>query len=161
MALGNYEQADFFFTIANFFLVRSNRPEPLLDWGQLAYRQGEIKLAIARYESALKLVEEYSVYGPGTLGWSPYGNFLFQRESIVRELAPQLIRIDVTDDLAQRYLELGDWYEALGDTESAAGVYRRLLMCVPDLAVAEERLRELETRGLDSSGQFCEGCKNE
>jgi tetratricopeptide (TPR) repeat protein len=144
MALGDYDQADFFFILANVFLVRSNQPEPLLDWGQLAYRQGEMELAIVRYESALSLVEEYSVYGPGTLGWSPYGNFLFQRESIARELAPQLIRIDVTDDMAQRYLELGGWYKALGDAENAANVYRRVLARVPDLAVAEERLRELE-----------------
>ncbi len=148
MALGDYERADFFLTLANFFLVRSNRPEPLLDWGQLAYRQGEMELAIARYESALKLVEEYSVYGPGKLGWSPYGNFLFQRESIARELAPQLVRIDVTDELAQRYLELGGWYEELGDTESAVAVYRRVLTRVPDLAAAEERLQELEGVGI-------------
>ncbi len=147
MALGDYEQADFFFSLANFFLVRSNRPEPLLDWGQLAYRQGEIELAIARYEAALRLVEEYSIYGPGTLGWSPYGNFLFQRESIARELAPQLISIDLTDDLAQRYLELGGWYEVLGDMENAIKVYRRVLARVPDLATAEERLRELEGKG--------------
>lgn len=147
MALGNYEQADFFYSLANYFLVRSNQPEPLLDWGQLAYRQGEMELAIARYKAALKLVEEYSIYGPGTLGWSPYGNFLFQRESIARELAPQLVRIDVTDDLARRYLELGNWYEALDDTENAVKVYSRVLARVPDLAVAEERLRELEGKG--------------
>jgi tetratricopeptide (TPR) repeat protein len=146
MALGNYGQADFFFSLSNLFLVRFNRPEPLLDWGQLAYRQGEVELAITRYEAALKLVEEYSIYGPGTLGWSPYGNFLFQRESIARELAPQLVRTDVTDDLAQRYLELGSWYEALDDTQNAASVYRRALSHVPDLTIAEERLRELEEK---------------
>jgi tetratricopeptide (TPR) repeat protein len=144
MALGNYEQADFFFSLANFFLVRSNLPEPLLDWGQLAYRQGDVEQAIARYEAALSLVEEYSVYGPGTLGWSPYGNFVFQRESIARELAPQLIRIDVTDDLAQRYLELGSWYEELGDPENAVAVYSRVLSRVPDLAEAESRRRKLQ-----------------
>jgi tetratricopeptide (TPR) repeat protein/O-antigen ligase len=144
MALGDYERADSAFIQANLFLVRSNRPEPLLDWGRLAYRQGDVERAIARYESALKLVEEYSIYGPGTLGWSPYGNFLFQRESIARELAPQLVRIDVTDDLAQRYLELGSWYEELGDVENAVAVYRRVLSHVPDLAAAGERLRALE-----------------
>jgi tetratricopeptide (TPR) repeat protein len=144
MALGDYEQADFFFALANFFLVRSNWSEPLLDWGQLAYRQGDVELAIARYEAALELVEEYSIYGPGTLGWSPYGNFVFQRESIARELAPQLVRIDVTDDLAQRYLELGSWYEALGDTGNAANVYRRVLARVPNLTAAQERLHKLD-----------------
>jgi tetratricopeptide (TPR) repeat protein len=143
MALGSYERADFYFGLANFFLVRSNRPDPLLDWGRLAHRQGEIETAIARYEAGLGLVEEYSVYGPGTLGWSPYANFLFQRESIARDLAPQLIRIDVTDDLAARYLELGRWYEELGDSESAAAVYRRVLSRVPDLAAAERRLHAL------------------
>jgi tetratricopeptide (TPR) repeat protein len=147
MSLGNYERADFFFSLSNFFLVRFNRPDPLLDWGQLAYRQGQVELAIGRYEAGLKLVEEYSIYGPGTLGWSPYGNFLFHRESIARELAPQLVRIDVTDDLAQRYLELAGWYEALDDTQNATAVYRRVLWRVPDLTIAEERLRELEAKG--------------
>jgi tetratricopeptide (TPR) repeat protein len=144
MALGNYEQADFFLALANFFLVRSSQLNPLLDWGQLAYHQGEIELAIARYESALGLAEEYSIYGPGTLGWSPYGNFVFQRESIARELAPQLMRIDMTGDLAQRYLELGAWYKELEDVENAIKVYRYLLARDPDLIVAEKRLRELE-----------------
>jgi tetratricopeptide (TPR) repeat protein len=144
MALGDYEQADFFFVLANFFLVRSNRVKPLLDWGQSAYHQGELALAIARYEAALGLIEEYSIFGPGTLGWSPYGNFIFQRESIARELAPQLIRIDVTDDLTQCYLDLGRWYEELEDTENAVNVYRRVLAHVPGLTAAEKRLRELE-----------------
>ena len=54
------------------------------------------------------------------------------------------MRIDVTDDLARRYLELGRWYEELGDIESALDVYRRLLIRVPDLAEAESRRKELQ-----------------
>ncbi|MFZ5915502.1 MAG: tetratricopeptide repeat protein [Chloroflexota bacterium] len=144
LALGDEQQADFFFALANLFLVRSNRPEPLLDWGQLAYRQGKLDRAITRYQAALSLVEEYSVYGPGTLGWSPYGNFLFQRESITRELAPQLVRIDVTDDLALRYLELAEWYQEAGDVTAAMDVYRRVLAHVPDLTEAEIGRQRLE-----------------
>ena len=89
-------------------------------------------------------MQEYSVYGPGTLGWSPYANFLFQRESIAQELAPQLVRIDVTDELAGRYLELAVMYEELNDKENAAATYRRVLRRVPDLNIAQERLRMLE-----------------
>ena len=54
------------------------------------------------------------------------------------------MRIDVTDDLAQRYLELGAWYEELEDVENAIKVYRYLLARAPALVVAEKRLRELE-----------------
>jgi tetratricopeptide (TPR) repeat protein/O-antigen ligase len=116
------------------------------DWGELAYRQGQLDEAIARYEQALDMVRGTTAYGPGTLGISEYGWYIFYRESIMPDLLPQLVRIDITDDVAQKYFELGQWYEEKGDTEKALDTYGELLAAVPDFAPAIERKQILVPR---------------
>jgi tetratricopeptide (TPR) repeat protein len=145
MALGEHEQAEYYLQAAlNIFTFSmGEKMEPLLTRGRLAYLQGELDEAITNYELALGMVEEYTIYGWGTLGWSPYGHFLFQRESIAPDLLPQLVRADITDSLAERYLELGGWYEEIGDRDKAIDTYRRVLAAVPDFTAAARRLEEL------------------
>jgi tetratricopeptide (TPR) repeat protein/O-antigen ligase len=145
MALGEHEQAEYYLQAAlNIFTFNmGEKMEPLLTRGRLAYLQGELDEAITNYELALGMVEEYTIYGWGTLGWSPYGHFLFQRESIAPDLLPQLVRADITDSLAERYLELGGWYEEIGDRDKAIDTYRRVLAAVPDFTAAVRRLEEL------------------
>lgn len=146
MALGEYEQAEYYLQAALNILTFSigEKMGPLLTWGRLAHLQGELDEAIISYELALGMVEEYTIYGWGTLGWSPYGNFLFQRESTAPDLLPQLLRADITDHLAERYLELGGWYEEIGDQDKAMETYRRVLAAVPDFMAAAQRLEELQ-----------------
>ena len=146
MALGEHEQAEYYLQ-ASLNILTFNMGEkmgPLLTRGRLAYLQGELDEAITSYELALSMVEEYTIYGWGTLGWSPYGNFLFQRESTAPDLLPQLLRADITDRLAERYLELGGWYEEIGDQDKAIETYRRVLAAVPDFLAAARRLEELQ-----------------
>jgi len=146
MALGEYEQAEYYLQAALNILTFSmgEKVGPFLTRGRLAYLRGELYEAITNYELALSMVEEYTIYGWGTLGWSPYGHFLFQRESIAPDLLPQLVRADITDSLAERYLELGGWYEEIGDQDKAIGTYRRVLATVPDFTAAAQRLEELQ-----------------
>jgi tetratricopeptide (TPR) repeat protein len=146
MALGEYEQAEYYLQAALNIMTFNigGKMGPLLTWGRLAYLQGELDAAITRCELALGMVEEYTIYGWGTLGWSPYGHFLFQRESIAPDLLPQLVRADITDSLAERYLELGGWYEEIGDQNKAIETYRRVLAAVPDFTAAARRLEELQ-----------------
>jgi hypothetical protein len=80
------------------------------------------------------------------LGTSEYGWYIFYRESIRPDLLPQLVRIHVTDDLAQKYFELGQWYEEKGDTEKALDTYCELLAAVPHFAPAIERKQILVSR---------------
>lgn len=146
MALGEHEQAKYYLQAA-LNIPTSHMDEkmgPLLTLGRLAYLQGKLDEAITSYELALGIVEEYTIYGWGTLGWSPYGNFLFHRESIAPDLLPQLIRADITDSLAERYLELGGWYEEVGDQDKAIETYRQVLAAVPDFTAAAQRLEELQ-----------------
>jgi tetratricopeptide (TPR) repeat protein len=146
MVLGDYEQAEYYLQAGLNILTfnMGEKMEPLLTWGRLAYLRGELDEAIASYELALGMVEEYTIYGWGTLGWSPYGHFLFQRESIAPDLLPQLVRADITDSLAERYLELGGWCEEIGDQGKAIETYHRVLAAVPDFMAAAQRLEELQ-----------------
>jgi tetratricopeptide (TPR) repeat protein len=146
MTLGEYEQAEYYLQAALNILTfnMGEKMEPLLTRGRLAYLQGELDEAITSYEWALSMIEEYTIYGWGTLGWSPYGHFLFQRESIAPDLLPQLVRADITDRLAERYLELGEWYEEIGDKDKAIETYRRVLAAVPDCTAAAQRLEEIQ-----------------
>jgi tetratricopeptide (TPR) repeat protein len=146
MALREHEQAEYYLRAALNILTfdMGGKMGPLLTWGRLAYLQGNLDEAITSYELALGMVEEYTIYGWGTLGWSPYGNFLFQRESIAHDLLPQLVQADITDSLAERYLELGGWYEEIGNQDKAIETYRWVLAAVPDFMAAARRLEELQ-----------------
>lgn len=139
---GDFEEADYYLRTGLFFAQGGDawtRLRTWFDWGELAHRQGQLDEAIARYEQALDMVRGTTAYGPGTLGISEYGWYIFHRESIMPDLLPQLVRIHVTDDLAQKYFELGQWYEQKGDTEKALDTYCELLAAVPDFTPALER----------------------
>jgi tetratricopeptide (TPR) repeat protein len=139
---GDFEPAEYYLRTGLSFAQGGSvwtRLWTLFDWGSLAYRQGQLDEAIARYERALDMVRGTTAYGPGTLGTSEYGWYIFYRESIMPDLLPQLVRIHVTDDLAQKYFELGQWYEEKGGTEKALDTYGELLTAVPDFTPAIER----------------------
>jgi hypothetical protein len=57
-------------------------------------------------------------------------------------LLPQLAVIRVTDEVAGWMVQLGEWYEEMGDPAAAEGVYRELLDEVPDSEIARERLAD-------------------
>jgi len=146
---GNFEEAEYHLRTGLFFAQGGGAWTRLwtwFDWGELARRQGRLDEAIARYEQALDMVRGTTAYGPGTLGTSEYGWYIFYRESIMPDLLPQLVRIYVTDDLAQKYFELGQWYEEKGYTEKALDIYCELLAAVPDFAPAIERKRVLVSK---------------
>jgi O-antigen ligase len=145
MALGDYAEADRFLSIAISFplLLPADKLYPLLDWAELADRQGQADKAAERYDPAFSMVNRYSAFGPGTWGWSPYGWQVFYRESITPDVLPQVIRLDITTDMAERFLRLGELLEERGDKGKARIVYSRLLQAWPDWPPARERLRAL------------------
>ena len=146
MDRGDYGQAEFYLRqgLELFTLAEGRKVDLLLAYAELAYRQGQLEQAIQRCEVALSMVETPTVYGRGTSGWSPYGWFLFQRESIRPDLLPQLTRLEMTDPLAQRFLELAQWYRQAGEEGKAVATYERILALAPGFEAALRGLEELE-----------------
>ena len=144
--LGDYIRAESFLRrgLNIFTQAVGDKLNLMLAYGDWYYRQGRIADATRRYELALSMVENPTIYGRGTLGWSPYGWFVFQRESIAPDMLPQLERLEITDDLAGRFIELAGCYKELGQLEQAAATYRRLLTLVPGYQLAREGLADLE-----------------
>jgi tetratricopeptide (TPR) repeat protein/O-antigen ligase len=147
-ALGDYEQADRFLAIAVHFptLAPYERLFAMLDWAELAERQGKEDEALERYELAFSMVNLYSAFGPGTWGWSPYGWEVFHRESITPDVLPQVIRLDITTGMAERFLRLGEMLKQRDETEKARIVYNRLLEAWPGWPQAEEQLKALNSQ---------------
>jgi len=144
--LGDYIRAESFLRrgLNIFTQAVGDKLNLLLIYGEWAYRQGRVAEAARRYEAALSMVENPTIYGRGTFGWSPYGWFVFQRESIAPDMLPQLERLEITDDLAGRFIELAGWYEQLDQPFLAAETYRRLLALVPGYEPARAGLEALE-----------------
>ena len=69
-----------------------------------------------------------------------YTNWTFNREAIQDRYLPGVVWVAITDEEAERWLQLGAWYEQLGRSDDAIDVYQHLLKEVPDMAAAEERL---------------------
>jgi tetratricopeptide (TPR) repeat protein len=100
--------------------------------------------AIALYEDALNSARHPSVYGLGGQNASDYAWYLFYSETISSDLLPQLAVITITDEIAARMMELGQWYEEQGDSAAALRTFHEALAAVPDLAQAQERIQALE-----------------
>jgi tetratricopeptide (TPR) repeat protein len=115
--------------------------------GDVLAQRGDLAGAVHQYEQALARLNRtgpiQSDAGGATTG---YTWFVFNREAIVDRLLPGVVWVTVTDDVAERMLQLGTWYERLGQVEDAACTYRDLLGAAPDLTEAEERLHVLESR---------------
>ena len=133
IALGDYIRAESFARKGLSIFTQSvgDKLDLLLTYGEVAYLQGRLKDAIKRYETALGMVEQPTIYGRGTIGWSPYGWFVFQRESIHPDMLPQLERLEMTDSTAERLVDLAHWYEQSGQPDKAAATYHRILALIP------------------------------
>lgn len=143
-AAGNLAQAEWNLRVATWISDPDPRDAARLAWalGDVLAQKGDLADAAAWYERALAKLKQP---GPFHIDGITTGYiwFVFNREAIVDHYLPGVVWIIVTDDVAERMLQLGGWYERLGRTEDAARTYRELLEAVPDMAEAEERLRVL------------------
>lgn len=96
--------------------------------------------AVGRYQAVLNAVTDYGSLGWGSAGWTPHAFFVFQRRGLPLDVLPQVVRADFTPALGLRLLPLGELYEARGEVERAAEVYRRLLAADPAFEAARQRL---------------------
>jgi tetratricopeptide (TPR) repeat protein len=112
--------------------------------GRLYHDQQNTGKAIALYEDALNTALHPSVYGPGRQNASDYAWYLFYSETISPDLLPQLAVITITDEIAARMMELGQWYEEQGNRAAALKTYQAVSAAIPDLTKAQERIQVLE-----------------
>jgi len=116
---------------------------------QLYHRESQVKKAIRSARSAIRVARNPAAHIGGRLGNTEYAHYLFHAPAIPQGLLPQVVVIIVTDEVAAWMLELGSWYEEVGDTEAAAQLYQELLEEVPDAQQARDRLDAIEL-GVDN-----------
>jgi tetratricopeptide (TPR) repeat protein/O-antigen ligase len=129
MAAGELEQGEWHLRVA----IWMNSDEARLAMGDLRARQGDLASAARWYERGLARKEPSGVT-------VDYTNWTFNREAIQDRYLPGVVWVAITDEEAERWLQLGAWYEQLGRSDDAIDVYQHLLKEVPDMAAAEERL---------------------
>jgi tetratricopeptide (TPR) repeat protein len=114
-----------------------------LSWAnaELAAGRNDFQAATVQGEAAVRRYLAQSVYGPGTFGDRSYGPYLFRREAMALDLAPQLTPLPLPDVWAVRMVRLGDWYAASGDKARSIEIYQEVLRDVPDNVGALNRLK--------------------
>jgi tetratricopeptide (TPR) repeat protein len=108
-----------------------------LDWAkaELTAAQGDLAGAVGSGQKALDGYRMQGVGGPNTFGQLYYAPLMFRRPAMAVELVPQLATISLPDRWGQRMLQLGRWYEALGDTTKADATYQELKHEIPDIEI--------------------------
>ncbi len=113
-----------------------------VDWlqAEAVAAQGDFGQAAKLGEAVVDGYFLQSALGPGAFGSAAYGQVFFRQSTMAMDLVPQLALAPFTDKWAERLVLVGDWYAAAGNSEKAAGVYRRVLTLVSDNTAAAERL---------------------
>lgn len=137
MESGHYREAAREVRMAAFVAGKS----PATDWtlAQIAYRQGNLREALALGEQALDAFREQYAYSSGGL----YKWAIFYRLGMVADILPQLETIRFADQQVTWLKTIGSWYEEAGDTTSARKTYEEALAIAPDATWAKERLEAL------------------
>jgi len=145
MELGRYQEAVRDARIAAF--ISDLEPGAAVEsrWvlAQIAYRQGDLKNALALGEQTLDAFRRQSIGGPGTYSTDIYGWTVFYRLVLNDDMLPQLETIRFPDRQVAWLETVGKWYEEAGDVDSARRLYREALDAAPDTHFAQERLAVL------------------
>jgi tetratricopeptide (TPR) repeat protein len=144
VALGRLDEAGSLLQKATlaFFGTGEVRLELLWVEAELAAARGDLQGAVARGEEAVNGYQLQSAFGPGAFGEATYGLIVFRQETMAVDLTPQLTRAPFTDLWARRMLQVGGWYETVGDKTKAQQVYADLLTLAPDNVEAQDRLQK-------------------
>ena len=146
LALGRLDEADVALRTALFMYPPPMvRVEALLAQGKLASLRGDARSAIARYEDALSLLRNPTIFGPGTQDTSDYGWYVYNRASIAPDLLPQLLYPTFTDRTLARMMDLAAWREQSGHRDAAIQTLQEILAADPDMKPARQRLDTLTT----------------
>jgi tetratricopeptide (TPR) repeat protein len=79
--------------------------------GQLAVARGDCAAAVVEYERALDELRRSTSFGPGGMGAADYGWYIFNRDSIRKDLLPGIEYIQFTDEDVAALEQLASCYE--------------------------------------------------
>jgi tetratricopeptide (TPR) repeat protein len=133
IARGDLETADRYLMTALSIqsLTYDDKVWPLLTWAQVGEMQGEEEAAFERYKFLYEMVTEYPIDGWGRKGRPIYAGVVFRRSGLPLDVLPQVIRIDLTPELASRLLPLVEMYKARGEFDAARDVEVTLSSAIP------------------------------
>ncbi len=133
VARGELETADRYLMTALSIqsLTYDDKIWPLLAWAQLGVMRGEKEEAFNRYKLLYEMVTEYPIDGWGRKGRPVYAWVVFRRDGLPLDVLPQVIRIDMTPELATGLLPLVEMLEEHGEIEAAQEVEATLLAAIP------------------------------
>jgi|GEM_PF-759687 len=134
-ARGDLELARRYLGAALWVQSLADRTTATLMLADVLREQGKTEEAIAIYQAVLNAHLRYSSLGPGTAGQNQYAAFVFQRRAFAEDMAPQLLRLDFTAELARRLWPLVQLYEQTGQLDLAAEVSAHLVAADPSLGV--------------------------
>jgi tetratricopeptide (TPR) repeat protein len=104
---GDLDKAEQYIQIALWVQATRNqaKAETILLGAEISYAQGNNEEALRRYQIAYHAILADTSYGWGSAGWSPYAWFVFQRIAFPEDLLPQLERVDIPTEIAERLLQ--------------------------------------------------------
>jgi O-antigen ligase/Tfp pilus assembly protein PilF len=133
IAQGDLDSADRYLKVALSMqsLTYDDKVWPLLAWAQVGLMQGEEEDAFERFRLLYEMVTEYPIAGWGRKGRTEYAWIVFRRTGLPLDVLPQVIRIDLTPELATGLLPLIEMYEEQGEFEAAEQVRDTLMAAIP------------------------------
>ncbi len=133
IAKGNLTAADQYLKLAIWVQSASNQPkvEAVLLRAELAIMWDDKQAAVALYRQAYDSYLSESSYGWGSYDWTPYAWFVFQRRAFPEDLLPQLVRADISPNIAERLLTLAYLYDERGEVSEAETVRTNLAEYLP------------------------------
>lgn len=112
--------------------------------GDLDNAQNNLSGMLSEYLLAFQQIDRYGVSGPGSAADITYAVNAYGRYGYIADYLPGVTLLDMTPDLADRFITLAKAHVSAGDKQSAAYIYRRILEANPGYDPAESGLAALE-----------------
>jgi tetratricopeptide (TPR) repeat protein len=124
------------------FIGSTYSPEEYLraqmDWARLAAADGEVDQAISRAGPVLDAFRRQTFWGVGRFGTADYGWYVYYRESLLRDMLPQVAFIRLPDEAAEWTLEVAEWQRYVGQAQRALALCQEVLEAIPNSVRARD-----------------------
>jgi tetratricopeptide (TPR) repeat protein len=94
--------------------------------GDIARASGDPAAAAGAYAEAFSMINDYTVFGPGTYGYPQRSWYVYRRASLPSDLIPAFVHADITAVMDERFAWLADWFAGQGQRDNACYVAGRV-----------------------------------